>query len=97
MAGIRRSCQEVGDVRTTLVGVAMALLVAAGARAQTIEGKRIVGGHGYAMGSTYTLRQRIAEMQHVQQHQKGDRKSVTDDQFDDRAAPAAGMTERTGD
>jgi len=52
-------------MRTRLIALTIALLVAAGAAAQTIEGKKVVGGHGYAMYSTYTLRQRMAGMQNV--------------------------------
>ena len=47
------------------IGLALALVGVPGTRAQTIEGKKVVGGHGYAMGSTHTLRQRIAGMQNV--------------------------------
>ena len=52
-------------MRTQLVGLTILLFVSLGVDAQTIEGKKVVGGHGYAMYSTYTLRQRMAGMQNV--------------------------------
>ena len=54
-------------MRRALSATCVCAVLAASACAQTptIEGKKIVGGHGYAMPSTYTLRQDIGQMQNV--------------------------------
>ena len=52
-------------MRIRLIVLTITLLVSLDVDAQTIEGKKVVGGHGYAMYSTYTLRQRMAGMQNV--------------------------------
>ncbi|MFH0962413.1 MAG: hypothetical protein V2A58_00205, partial [Planctomycetota bacterium] len=40
-----------------------ALALAGTSSGQGVEGKKIVGGHGYAMPTTYTLRQNVKEME----------------------------------
>ena len=49
-------------MRKLTVGLLACVLVASAASAQTLEGKRIVGGHGHAMPTTYLLRKHIDEI-----------------------------------
>ena len=49
-------------MRRAAGAVLVLVLVCAGAWAQTIEGKKIVGGHGHAMLTTWLLREHIDEI-----------------------------------
>ncbi len=50
-------------MRKLMVGVIGCLMAASLASAQTLEGKKIIGGHGHAMPTTYHLKKYSKEMQ----------------------------------
>jgi len=50
-------------MRKATAPVFLSLLMCVAACAQTVEGKKIVGGHGFALPSTHLLREYASEMQ----------------------------------